>query len=63
MSWQECPEALYGRHGEANTVGKCPYCGVFLGRRRPRVARRTPDWELVSLRNHGTDPVDFIGDD
>ncbi len=27
-----CPEALYGQHGEPNTTGNCPYCGVHLGR-------------------------------
>lgn len=31
----DCPEALYGAHGEPNTAGKCPYCGkVVAGRRR-----------------------------
>jgi hypothetical protein len=35
-----CPEALYGIHGEPNTSGNCPYCGLYLG--RPRLASR---WE------------------
>lgn len=32
-----CPEALYGQHGEPNTSGNCPYCGLHLG--RPRLGR------------------------
>jgi hypothetical protein len=27
VSRSRCPEALYGQHGEANSRGKCPYCG------------------------------------
>jgi len=44
---ERCPEALYGQHGEPNTVGKCPYCGAFLGRERTgRSTRSLTDAEL-----------------
>jgi hypothetical protein len=29
-----CPEAVLGQHGEANTSGRCPYCGNRIGPRR-----------------------------
>lgn len=46
-----CPEALYGEHGEPNTVGNCPYCGVHLGRPRRggRTTRSLSDEELLEV--------------
>lgn len=34
-----CAEALYGIHGEPNTNGKCPYCGMVLRARGKGVGR------------------------
>lgn len=37
LNWlNDCPEAVYGHHGDPNWRGRCPYCDKFL-RSRPRI--------------------------
>ena len=58
MSRPPCPEALYGIHGEPNTSGNCPYCGLHLG--RPRL-ERNPEPDLDDWTDPNTidrDPDD-----
>lgn len=61
MATRPCPEALYGHHGEANTSGRCPYCGDFLG--RPGRARWSgsvdpDDWTDAELLDRDPDLSD-----
>lgn len=49
---EPCPEALYGQHGEANTVGKCPYCGAQLRAPGRGVGRPYPAPPLDETHEH-----------
>lgn len=44
----DCPEALYGQHGDPNTEGRCPYCGYRLSGRR--AGTYTDGWYERGLR-------------
>ena len=65
-----CPEAVWGFHGEPNWRGRCPYCDKFL-RRRSRLNTRPTDIfkypkgsqtrnRLENLRTFGEDSDDFM---
>lgn len=54
-----CPEALHGLHGEPNTRGNCPYCGLHLGRHSVggRSRRSLSDEELDRTSWASREPV------
>lgn len=56
--WSNCPEALYGQHGEADRDGRCPYCRAKIG---PKMMRPGMDYATRQRLSLEQDPATIDG--